>query len=72
MLDWSQCPFVEHTPDKVSGVWVFKDTRVPVKALFENLEDGARIDEFLTWFPGVSRGQVIALLEFTEHSLAVA
>jgi uncharacterized protein (DUF433 family) len=72
MLKWDQCPLVEHNPDKVSGAWVFKDTRVPVKTLFENLEDGATIDEFLTWFPGVSREQVLAVLEFTEQSLAVA
>jgi len=43
MLDWSQCPLVEHSPDKVSGAWVFRNTRVPVKALFENLEDGATV-----------------------------
>lgn len=72
MLDWSQCPLVENAPDKVSGAWVFRNTRVPVKALFENLEDGATINEFLTWFPGVSREQVKAVLEFTEQSLAIA
>jgi uncharacterized protein (DUF433 family) len=72
MLNWSQCPLVEHSPDKVSGAWVFRNTRVPVKALFENLEDGATVDEFVTWFPGVSREQVIAVLEFTEQSLAIA
>lgn len=72
MLDWNQCPLVEHSPDKVSGAWVFESTRVPVKALFENLEDGATIEEFLEWFPGVSRNQVLAVLEFTEHSLALA
>jgi hypothetical protein len=43
MLDWSQCPAVERLPGKVSGEWLFKGTRVPVKALFENLEDGARV-----------------------------
>jgi uncharacterized protein (DUF433 family) len=72
MLDWNQCPLVEQSPDKVSGAWVFENTRVPVKALFENLEDGATIDEFLDWFPGVSRNQVTAVLEFTEQSLASA
>jgi uncharacterized protein (DUF433 family) len=55
MLDWSQCAAVERTPGKVSGAWVLKDTRVPVKALFENLEDGARLDDFLEWFRGVTR-----------------
>jgi uncharacterized protein (DUF433 family) len=47
MLDWTRCQAVERVPGKVGGEWVFKDTRIPVKALFENLEDGARIDEFL-------------------------
>lgn len=72
MLDWSQCPAVERTPGKVSGAWLFKGTRVPVKALFENLESGARIDEFLEWFPGVSRQQVELVLRHAEQSLEVA
>jgi uncharacterized protein (DUF433 family) len=72
MLDWSQCPAVERVPGKVSGAWVFKSTRVTVKALFENLEDGARVDDFLEWFPGVTRQQVEAVLEHAERSLAVA
>jgi uncharacterized protein (DUF433 family) len=72
MLDWTQCSAVERDPAKVSGAWVFKGTRVPVKALFENLEDGATVDEFLAWFPGVTRQQVEAVLEHAEQSLAVA
>jgi uncharacterized protein (DUF433 family) len=72
MLDWSQCPEVERQPGKVSGAWLFKGTRVPVKALFENLEAGASIDEFLEWFPGVSRDQVGAVLQHAELSLAQA
>ena len=59
-------------PGKVGGEWLFKATRVPVKALFENLEDGARIDDFLEWFPGVSREQVELVLQHAERSLAVA
>ena len=62
MLDWGQCPAVERLAGKVGGAWVFKGTRVPVKALFENLEDGARVDDFLEWFPGVTREQVEAVL----------
>ena len=42
---------------------------MPVKALFENLEDGARVDDFLQWFPGVSREQVEAVLAHAERSL---
>ncbi len=72
MLDWSKCPAVERVPGKLSGAWVFKGTRVPVKALFENIESGARIDDFLQWFPDVTRGQVEAVLAQTERSLNVA
>jgi uncharacterized protein (DUF433 family) len=70
MLDWNQCPAVERSPGKVSGAWLFKGTRVPVKALFENLEDGARVDDFLQWFPGVTRDQIEAVLQHAEQSLA--
>jgi uncharacterized protein (DUF433 family) len=70
MLDWSQCSAVERVPGKVSGAWLFVGTRVPVKALFENLEGGATVDEFLQWFPGVSRPQVDAVLEHAQRSLA--
>ena len=72
VLDWNDCPVVERLPGKVSGEWLFRGTRVPVKALFENLEDGARVDDFLEWFPGVTREQVEAVLRHAEHSLAVA
>lgn len=60
---------LERHPDKVSGVWVFKGTRVPVSALFENLKDGASIDQFLEWFPGVTRAQVEALLDYELRQL---
>ena len=55
---------IERDPQKVSGAWVFRGTRVPLSALFENLKDGASIDEFLEWFPGVRREDVIAVLDF--------
>lgn len=63
MTNWDDCNAVERDPDRVSGAWVFRGTRVPVAALFENLRDGATVDEFLEWFPGVSRTQVEAVLE---------
>jgi uncharacterized protein (DUF433 family) len=72
MLDWTQCSVVERVPGKVSGAWVFRNTRVPVRALFENLEDGATVNDFLAWFPGVRREQVEAVLEHAERSLAAA
>ena len=63
MIDWSTCPAVERDPGRVRGAWVFAGTRVPVAALFENLEDGAPVSQFVAWFPGVIMGNVRAVLE---------
>ncbi|HMD76415.1 MAG TPA: DUF433 domain-containing protein [Terracidiphilus sp.] len=67
-LDWSQCPAVESIPGKVSGAWVFRDTRMPVSAVFENLESGASIEEIMEWFD-VTREQIVSVLEFAARSL---
>jgi uncharacterized protein (DUF433 family) len=72
MLDWSKCLVVERSSDKVSGAWLFKGTRVPVAALFQNIEGGARVEEFLEWFPGVTREHVDAVLEHAQQSLIEA
>jgi uncharacterized protein (DUF433 family) len=69
MLDWKACAAAERNVQKVSGAWVFRGTRVPIKALFENLEDGARVTDFLEWFPGVTKEQVEAVLEHAARSL---
>ena len=69
MLDWRDCPAVERNAAKVSGALLFRGTRVPVRALFENIESGATVDEFLQWFPGVTRAQVEAVLEHAARSL---
>jgi len=68
-MDWSSCRAVEQIEDLVSGAWVFRGTRVPVVALFENLEAGATIEDFLSWFPGVGREQVESVLDHTIQSL---
>ena len=68
MASWENCPAVARDPERVSGAWVFQGTRVPVAALFENFRDGASIDEFLEWFPGVERSQVEAVLEHEAAS----
>jgi uncharacterized protein (DUF433 family) len=68
-LDWAKCPAVESVPGKVSGVWVFRGTRIPVSAVFENLEDGLTIDELVSLYDGLTREQVKAVLEFTAQSL---
>lgn len=68
-LDWSQCSAVESVPGKVSGAWVLKGTRMPVSAIFENLEAGANIDDIMEWFDSLSRDQVRAVIEFAVRSL---
>jgi uncharacterized protein (DUF433 family) len=68
-IDWSQCAAVESVPGKVSGAWVLKGTRMPVSAIFENIADGANIDDLMEWFEGLDREQVKAVVEFAAHSL---
>ena len=58
-LDWSRCPAVESIPGKRTGAWVFKNTRMPVSTVFENLQDMSvegLVEEF-----GVTREQVQAV-----------
>lgn len=69
VLDWSQCPAVESVPGKRSGAWVLKGTRMPVSAIFENLEGGANIDDIMQWFNGLDREQVKAVIAFAVRSL---
>jgi uncharacterized protein (DUF433 family) len=66
-LDWSQCPAVESVPGRVSGAWVFRDTRLPVATVIENLED-LSVEEVMEQFD-VTREQIAAVLEFVAQSL---
>jgi uncharacterized protein (DUF433 family) len=68
VLDWSQCPAVESVPGKVSGAWVFTNTRMPVSVVFDNLEAGATVDEIVEWFD-VTPAQVKAVIDFAARSL---
>ena len=68
MIDWSTCPAVEQDSAKVSGAWIFRGSRVPVSALFENLEDGADLQQFLEWFPGITEAQAKEVLEHAARS----
>jgi len=67
VLDWSQCDAVESIPDKMSGAWVFRDTRLPVATVIENLED-LSVEEVIEQFD-VTREQINAVLDFVAHSL---
>jgi uncharacterized protein (DUF433 family) len=66
--DWSQCPAVESIPGKVSGAWVLKGTRMPVSAIFNNLEAGANVDDIMQWYDGLDREQVNAVIEFAARN----
>ena len=68
MIDWSTCAAVERDPERVSGAWVFRGTRVAVSALFENLEDGVAVTQFVELFPGVALDQIRTVLEHAARS----
>ena len=68
LLDWSLCSAVESVPGRLGGAWVFRNTRMPVSAVFENLEAGASIEEIVEQFD-ISREQISAVLEFAARSL---
>lgn len=69
MVNWSVCPEVESVPNRVSGNWVFRGTRLPVYTLFENLAGGATIHDYMEWFGSVDEAEVKALLEFVAQDL---
>ncbi len=71
MANWKECDAIERHPGRVSGALVFRGTRVPVSALFENLRAGATVDEFLDWFEGVSAAHVKAVLDHEIESLSI-
>lgn len=71
-LGWAGCAAVERDPNRVSGAWVFQGTRIPVAALFENLEDGVSLAEFVELFPGVTEQQARLVLEHVARSTAAA
>ena len=69
MTDWTTCLAVERNPRKIGGAWAFTGTRVPVCALFENLESGATVKEFLEWYPDIEEWQVAAVLRHEAEYL---
>jgi uncharacterized protein (DUF433 family) len=61
---------VHRDPEIQGGVPVFVGTRVPVKNLFDYLEAGDSLDDFLKSFPSVTRDQAVAALELAREALA--
>jgi uncharacterized protein (DUF433 family) len=68
MIDWNSCPAVELNPELVSGAWVFRGTRVPISALFENLRDGLTVNEFVNLYLGVDLIDVTKVLQHAVKS----
>lgn len=65
-------PFISTDAAVQGGAPVFRGTRVPVQSLFDHLEAGESIDDFLAGFLTVKREQVIALLEFCRTDALAA
>lgn len=63
-------PLIVVDPDIQSGAAVFAGTRVPIQNLFDYLEEGDSLDEFLKQFPAVTRQQAVGVLEQARASLA--
>lgn len=63
---------VHSDPEILGGTPVFVGTRVPVQSLFDYLEGGETLDEFLRQFPSVERGQILAALELARDSLIIS
>jgi uncharacterized protein (DUF433 family) len=68
-IDCSECTAVESVPGKVSGAWVFRGTRLPVKTDFDNLEAGMSVEEITEVFD-VTPEEVSSVLHFASESLA--
>lgn len=67
-MNWVDCPAVERDPQRLNGIWVFRGSRVPVAALFENLRDGVSLAEFVEIFPGVTTAQAKLVLDHAARN----
>jgi uncharacterized protein (DUF433 family) len=65
----SRAGIISVHPERLGGAPCFRGTRVPVKNLFDYLEGGDSLDDFLEGFPGVTREQAVAVLELAGQSL---
>jgi uncharacterized protein (DUF433 family) len=69
-MNWADCSAVERDTQRLSGVWLFRGTRVPLAALFENLQDDVSMTEFVDLFPGVTIEQARLVLDHAARSAA--
>ena len=68
-LGWADCQEVERVPGRMSGAWVFRNTRIPLYTLFENLAEGATINEIASWFEGLTVEQLSRVLDHQTRML---
>src|SRR5690349_14066555 len=68
ILDWSECAAVETVPERPGGAWVFKNTRLPISTVFQNLEASATVQEIAEWFD-ISPQLIKEVLDFAARSL---
>lgn len=68
-MRWDECSAIERITDKVSGALVFRGTRIPITALFENLVAGSTPQQFVKWFPGVTIEQVHEVIAFSQKKV---
>jgi uncharacterized protein (DUF433 family) len=66
-MDWSKCPDVERIPDRLSGQWVLRDTRIPVQALLDNAEDGLTAEEIAGLYEGAEVERTRRILDFARR-----
>ena len=67
VINWAACPVLESNPEKLSGAWVFRGTRVPYITVLRNIGDMS-VAEIAESFPTVRRDQLVAFLEFIATS----
>jgi uncharacterized protein (DUF433 family) len=72
MIDRSSCKALERDPERASGAWVLRGSRVSVAALFENPGDGVPVGGFVEFAPGVALGQARPVLEHAARSALAA
>ena len=70
MIDLSKCPLLERVPGKVSGVWLFRDTRLPLSVVLSNLATGASVEEVADWFE-IEPEKIKTVLEFLAEQTNV-
>ena len=66
--DWDNCAAVERIAGKVSGAWIFTESRLPLWAMYSEMASGTTVDQFVDWYFG-DKAKVIAVLEHEAKAL---